>query len=153
MVESGVAMRFIRQLCYMALIVAISTASTPLWAAAPVGGEATGPGDTSAPTPARLYELGTEMVVRNWVLCVSRNLAERLAHASEKGIEQAHLAYADLAGDRSCGRFERLLVILRERIYRSPIGTQADTRVYAAEVNLANSWASVFVVYDGLTDD
>ena len=65
------------------------------------------------------YSLETEMVVHNWVLCVSQPLAEQLAKAREAGPESARSAYADLAGARSCGKFPELRVILQQSLYQS----------------------------------
>ena len=64
------------------------------------------------------YSLETEMVVHDWVLCVSQPLAEQLARAREAGAESARSAYADLAGARSCGKFPELRVILQQSALR-----------------------------------
>jgi len=126
------------------------------WAAAPHDIEIERNGVIAGPAviaPPRVYELGTEMVVRNWVLCVSREVAEQLARARERGAEQAQTTYAGLSGNRSCGQVETLLVILRKRLYTSPVSSGHDARVFAAEVRLSDNWAAAFVVYGGLPDE
>ncbi len=113
---------------------------------------AAAPGDIE-PEPAasakalsiRDYDLDTEMVVRNWVLCVSETVAEKLVHARETGIEAARSTYAELNAAKSCGRFAELRVILRERLYASRSG--ADARAFGALVDFAGEWASAYVVY------
>lgn len=125
-------------------------------AAAPVGIETETnaiEATSSEMMPVTVHQLGTEMVVHNWVLCVSRDFAEQLVHAREEGASQARATYAELAGNRSCGQIDSLLLILRERLYASPIGSGHDARVFSAEVKLADNWATAFVVYGGLPDD
>jgi hypothetical protein len=46
-----------------------------------------------------------------------------------------------------------LLVILRKRLYTSPVSSGHDARVFAAEVRLSDNWAAAFVVYGGLPDE
>jgi hypothetical protein len=138
-------------LCRAAAIVALCATATQGWAAAP---------DLEAPesiepemigiAPRLDYELETEMVVKDWVLCVSLPLAEQLVRAREGGIEQARLAYADLVSSHSCGQFPELRVILRERLYMSAVESGYDARVFGALVNLSGDWASAFVVYGGV---
>lgn len=133
----------------VAAAAAICVAVPSAWAAAPDGLEpdAIVPG---ASTPVHIYELGTEMVVHDWVLCVSQAVAEELAHAREESDEKAKLAYAALSESRACGRFAEMRVILQERLYASSAGSGHDARVFGALVNLSDSWASAFVVYGGL---
>ena len=72
--------------------------------------------DDAAPaakaTPALIapleYQLGTEMVVRDWVLCVSQSFAETLAKARASGVEEALAAYSDLKASKSCGQFPQM---------------------------------------------
>ena len=47
------------------------------------------------------YQLGTEMVVRDWVLCVSESFAETLAKARAAGVEEALAAYSTTSRRRS----------------------------------------------------
>ena len=98
------------------------------------------------------YALETEMVVHNWVLCVSQPLAEQLVHAREAGVEPARLAYAGLASSRSCGQFPELRVILRDPLYSSAADAGYDARIFGALVNLSGDWASAYVVSGGLPD-
>jgi len=136
--------------CLAACCVAAPTA----WAAAPAGaGGDIAPSAPITTAPAPQYHLGTEMVVRDWVLCISFASAEKLALAGEAGAEAARAAYAGLVGERVCGRFAELSVILREPLYRSSRQSDRDIRVFAAEVRLAGDWASAFVVRGGLPDD
>jgi hypothetical protein len=99
------------------------------------------------------YALETEMVVHNWVLCVSAPVAEKLARARATSIDEARSAYADLSGAKSCGQFPELRVILRERLYASASDSGHDTRVFGALVNLSGSWANAFVVSGSLPED
>lgn len=104
-------------------------------------------------TRALDYSLDTEIVVRNWVLCISQPYAEQLARAREAGTQSAQTAYDELAGARSCGKFPELRVILQQRIYSSAQDSGYDARVFGALVNLSGEWASVFVVSDVLTEE
>jgi hypothetical protein len=118
-------------------------AAVPASAAAPgdLEPEATAP----VTAPIREYDLDTEMVVRDWVLCVSEAVAEKLVHARETGLDAARSTYAELNAAKSCGRFSELRVILRERLYASRSG--ADARAFGALVDFAGEWASAYVVY------
>jgi hypothetical protein len=98
------------------------------------------------------YALDTEIVVRNWVLCISQPLAEKLARAREAGLESARLAYVDLANSRACGQFPELHVILRQPLYSSASKAGYDARVFGADVNFAGDWASAFVVSGSLAE-
>jgi hypothetical protein len=111
--------------------------------------------DVAAPpaVTVRDYALDTEMVVQNWVLCVSETVAERLVRAREAGIGEARSAYAELNAARSCGQFPELTVILRERLYASSPESGHDARVFSALVNFSGNWASAFVVYGGLPEE
>jgi hypothetical protein len=121
------------------------------WAAAPETLETELPAaDMNAVTPVIVYELETEMVVKDWVLCISAAVAEQLAQAREESVEKALSAYAALRQARSCGRVPELRVILQERIYVSAAESGHDTRAYGALVNFSDDWASAYVVYGGL---
>jgi hypothetical protein len=102
--------------------------------------------------PSIDYSLDREMVVKNWVLCISQPLAEQLARAREAGPESARLAYLDLANAKSCGQFPELHVILRARLYSSAADAGYEARVFGADVNLSGDWASAFVVSGTLAD-
>jgi hypothetical protein len=138
------------RLCRAAACVALLV-SSPAWAAAPDTLEP----DAALPqsiglAPTLDYALETEMVVHNWVLCVSQPLAEQLVLAREVGVESALLAYAGLASNRSCGQFPELRVILRDPLYATAAGAGYDARVFGALVNLSGDWASAYVVSGGL---
>lgn len=120
--------------------------SSPAFAAAP---GALDP-EPAVPAAIRDYALDTEMVVRDWVLCVSEAVAEQLVHAREEGVERARATYAELNATKSCGQFTELRVILQERLYASSSGH--DARVFGALVDFAGQWASAYVVYGGLPD-
>jgi hypothetical protein len=148
-------MNWIGNFCRAAAIAGVYVAAPGAWAAAPVGIETELPsadGAVAAP-PASLYELDTEMVVHNWVMCISANVAEQLVRAREEGVEQALSAYKGFKQDRKCGRFAELRVILREPLYKSAGESGHDARVFGALVNLANNWASVFLVTGGLPEE
>ncbi len=92
--------------------------------------------------------MGTEMVVRDWVLCVSQAFAELLAKARAAGVEAALVAYDDLKTAKSCGQFSQLTVVLHESLYASTADDNAQ--VFSAAVNIAGHWANAFLVEGGL---
>ncbi len=96
------------------------------------------------------YKLDTEMVVRNWVLCISRSFAEELALARQTSADAALATYNDLKAAKSCGRFSQLRVILQEPVYGDEMGAGGDAMVFQALVDLAGSWASAYVVSGSL---
>lgn len=98
------------------------------------------------------YALDTEIVVRNWVLCVSETVAEELVHAREAGLDLARSTYAELNASKSCGQFSELRVILRERLYASSAESGHDARVFGALVDFSGHWASAYVVFGGLPE-
>lgn len=147
--EKGQWMKAIGGSC-RAAAVAFALLQAPAWAAAPV--------DVGVPeTPLAAlgierdgeFALEKEMVVHNWVLCISQPLAEELVRAREAGMDPARKAYEGLAGSRSCGVFPELRVILRERLYAAR-AEGYDVRAFGALVNLAGDWASAYVVSGGL---
>ncbi len=146
-------MNMVQNLCCAAGVAALFLAPSA-FAAAPddVSVDAIVPEAAVAP-PVASYALETEMVVHDWVLCVSQSVAEELAHAREEGIEAARAAYATLSSARSCGLFPELHVILREPVYASAAESGADARVFGALVNLSGDWASAFVVSGGLPSE
>ena len=125
----------------------------PAFAAAPdlLDSEPVVPRATVA-APIADYALDTEMVVRNWVLCVSQTVAEQLVQAREESVERARSAYAELNQSKSCGQFPELRVVLRERLYASSAESGHDARVFGALVDFAGNWASAYVVYGGLPE-
>jgi hypothetical protein len=137
--------------CRAAAFAALSLSATAALAAAPdnLAPDAT---TSTGIAPAIDYALETEMVVHNWVLCVSQPLAEQLVHARAEGVETARQTYAGLASTRSCGQFPELRVILRDPLYNSAADAGYDARIFGALVNLSGDWASAYVVFGGLPD-
>lgn len=110
--------------------------------------------DAAAPPTSTLispleYRLGTEMVVRDWVLCVSRGFAETLAKARAAGVAEALAAYAGLSSSKSCGQFSQLTVVLHESLNASATAN-VDAQVFSAAVNISGHWANAFLVKGGL---
>ena len=97
------------------------------------------------------YAMDTVLVVHNWILCVSETSAESLVKARESGAETAAQVYADLAAAKTCGRFAKLGVMLKQSLYRSGPGKDYEARVFGALVNIGVGWQSGFVVV-GLPD-
>ncbi len=112
--------------------------------------------DDAAPgakaTPALIapleYQLGTEMVVRDWVLCVSESFAETLAKARASGVEEALAAYSDLRASKSCGQFRQMTVVLHQSLYAS--AETDNAQVFSGAVNISGHWADAFLVKGGL---
>jgi hypothetical protein len=143
----------IRNFCRAAAILALCLAP-PARAAAPEEPVAAPPsvqGIASAASGS-VYELEREMVVHNWVLCVSGEIAEELVRAREESADRALAAYAGFRQARTCGQIPELRVILQERLYVSTAESGHDARAFGALVNLAGEWASAFVVYGGLPE-
>ena len=139
--------------CRFAAIVGLTSIAPAAWSAAPdaLPVEEPTPVVTGMNAPID-YALETEMVVQNWVLCVSQPFAEQLARAREAGPESARSTYADLAGTRSCGVFPQLRVILQQSLYVSGGDAGYDARVFGALVNLSGDWATAFVVSGSLSE-
>ena len=138
--------------CRLAAIAACCVLVSTAWAAAPDNlSVEPAIANVAAPPGTLDYALETEMVVHNWVLCVSAPLAEQLARARTSSLEEARSAYADLSHARSCGQFPELRVILRERLYEFTDGR--DTRVFGALVNFSGDWANAFLVSGGILDE
>jgi hypothetical protein len=91
------------------------------------------------------------MVVENWILCISQEIAEELVRAREESAEKALSTYAGFREARACGQFPEMRVILRERLYVSESGG-FDARVFGGLVNLSGAWASAFIVSGGLPE-
>jgi hypothetical protein len=113
--------------------------------------EATGvpPAFDTLPAASADFQLGTELVVHDWVLCVSQSSAEQIAKARDEGVAAARAAYADLKAAKSCGQFRELHVILHQPVYES----DRDARAFAASVNIGGGWPDGFVVYGALPDN
>jgi len=140
--------------CRAPAVAAMCLAAPLAWSAAPDGLESDAPAaEVATSAPVILYDLETEMVVHNWILCVSQSVAEELVRAREESVEKARLAYNALSESRSCGKFAELRVILRERLYASSVESGHDARIFGALVNLSDQWASAFVVYGGLPEE
>jgi hypothetical protein len=105
------------------------------------------------PAPLVGPQLDVEMTVRNWVLCASRPVAERLVRARQQSRAAAEKTYADLEHARSCGRLPEMQVILQESLYDALIGSGGRAGVYGALINISGKWASGFVVYNGVPDE
>jgi hypothetical protein len=96
--------------------------------------------------PIADYSLDTVLVVHNWILCVTETSAESLVRAREAGPEAAAQAYAELAAAKSCGRFAKLGVMLKQPLYRTGPGKDYEARAFGALVNVGAGWQSGFVV-------
>jgi hypothetical protein len=138
----------------LGVIVALAGASylpAPVFAAAP---EEIDPAANARAAPAVIapleYELGTELVVRDWVLCVSQTYAETIARAHAEGAEQALAAYADLKAAKSCGQFPEMHVILDAAVHLSDSSVVSDAQVFSASVNIGGKWAKAFVIQGSL---
>jgi hypothetical protein len=138
-----------------------TVAGTILFAAMASGAwAAAGPDPVEAPateTPAVSvqpidYTLDTELVVRNWVLCVARPFAEELVHARETGVDAAVTAFGQLTAAKTCGRLGEMRVILKEPIYQSVPDSGYDARIFSALINIAGDWAAAFVVSGSLPE-
>ncbi len=97
-----------------------------------------------------IYELNTEMVVRDWVLCISLESAEQLVQAREESDKSAWLAFVALRDAKTCGLFPELRVILKTPLYTSPKVTGGVGRIYGGLVQISNRWASAYLVHNGL---
>ncbi len=136
-------------LCRAAGLAALLAFSPAAFAAAPENLDI-----AVTPDPSSIdYALDTEMVVKNWVLCISAPLAEELARARAISADDARNAYVALSGQKSCGQFPELRVILQQRLYAADPKSGNDARVFGALVNLSGDWASAFVVSGGLPAD
>jgi hypothetical protein len=136
----------------LAALLVLSAMASPAFAAAPVLLDVEPQAPARASAAIADYALDTELVVRDWVLCVSEAVAEELVHAREAGVDRARSLYAELNAAKSCGQFSELRVILRERLYASTPASGHDARVFGALVDFAGQWASAYVVYGGLAE-
>jgi hypothetical protein len=142
-------MRIFRSLGAAVLAVAV---------AAPMAALAAAPDNLDDATPALQppagviapleYQLNTQMVVRDWVLCVSQAYAESLAKARAAGLDKALATYSDLKASKSCGQFTELTVVLHQSLFAAAAGDNAQ--VFSAAVSIAGRWANAFLVEGGL---
>ena len=137
-------MRTVRTLRAAGLFLAAFTSAA--LAAAPDDIALAPPPDAPAPVAGPGYALDTEILVRDWVLCVSASGAAELARARMQGAEPGRAAYASLADARACGKFPELRVILRERLHDDGAGSHRDAQAFSALINFSGEWASAFVV-------
>jgi hypothetical protein len=145
-------MRLFHNLGRAAAVAVMCIAAPATFAAAPADSGIGTPEVRNPPkSAATMFELETEMVVHDWVLCTSQPMAEQLVRAREESVEEARSAYEDLKSARSCGQFSELRVILRERLYSTASGS--DARAFGALVKFSDNWASAFVVYGSLPDN
>jgi hypothetical protein len=121
--------------------------------AAPTGALAAAPVDLDPDAPvAPTYQLDTVLVVHDWVLCTTQSSAESLARAREDGVSAAQRTYDQLAAAKTCGKFRKLGVLLREPLYHTAPGFDFDARVFGALVNVGAGWQNGFVVAGGLPE-
>ena len=119
------------------------------FAAAPDNlGDAVAPKAPTALIAPLEFQLGTEMVVRDWVLCVSQAFAETLAKARAASVADAVAAYSGLKASKSCGQFSELKVVLHKPLYASAANDNAQ--VFSAAVSISGQWANAFLVEGGL---
>ena len=140
--------------CRLAAIIAFGTALALECAGAATPGalQPTQSRPADQAEPPVTYPLDTEIVVRQWVMCVSQPVAENLVRAREESVEKARLMYAELKDAHSCGQFPVLRVILRERTHVSVMPGH-EARIFKALVNLSDTWGSAFVVFGGLPEE
>jgi len=141
-----------KSLAVMAALGAACALSLPARAAALVDADPAEPALRSEIAVPGDYALDTEMVVRNWVLCVSQSVAEELVRARETSVAAALKAYDDLRTAKSCGQFAELRVILQTPLYGAAVDAGGDAQAFEALVNLTGSWASAYVVSGSLPD-
>lgn len=140
--------------CRTAAFAAACVAAPVAWGAAPAGlEEPIAVPDVANVAPIKVYQLDKEMVVRNWVLCTSQDVAEQLVQARAEGAEQGRAAYAGLKGSHACGQFPELRVILKSAIYEAPSESGDDSRIFGALVSFSDKWASAYVVDGGLPEN
>jgi hypothetical protein len=129
-------MRLFGNLVFAALVLGVSLGAH---ASAP---DAAGAGIAAAAP----FTLNTEIVVKNWILCMSQSFAEEVVRAREAGEDEALAKISALQADRSCGRFAEMRVILHEPlVVTSPFAT-AGARAFSAEISLDGRWIPAFVI-------
>jgi hypothetical protein len=133
------------------LLAAVALGGGAMAAAGAIANDGDTPLAVTAPAavPAD-FDLDTEIVVHDWVLCVSRDSATAIGQARAESVAAALAAYADLKAAKTCGQFDELRVILREPLYESGPQADRDIRVYSASVHIGDGWPNAFVVYGGL---
>jgi hypothetical protein len=122
---------------------------TGAWAATPDALDETAADAKAVPLA---YSLGTELVVRNWILCTTQPFAESIARAWPSGPAAVLDVYTELAEARSCGQFPEMRVILLERLYESGPAIDNNARVFSASVKIGDGWPTGYVVFVGLPD-
>lgn len=148
----GLAMSYRGLLAAAAVLGMACALALPVRAAAPVDEDPSPPAASAEISVPPGYALDTEMVVRNWVLCVSQSVAEDLVRARETSVAAALKAYDDFSTAKSCGQFAELRVILQTPLYAASIAPGRDAQAFEALVNLTGSWASAYVVSGSLPD-
>lgn len=140
-------MIIIPSLCRAAAIAAFCLSAPAVLAAAP---DALDPVEASPPATGLSapidYSLDTEMVVRNWVICVSQEFAEQLVRARDDSIEKARETYVQLNVAHYCGQLPTMQVILQGAIAESTAVPPRQAKIFNGLVNFAGDWASVFIV-------
>jgi hypothetical protein len=96
--------------------------------------------------PERL-ELSKEVVVRNWILCISQAHAEEVVRATDGGSGETAAVIARLQEEKACGRFPEMQVILERPVAESSPLASRRARAYGARINLGGEWVPAFVVY------
>jgi hypothetical protein len=96
--------------------------------------------------PAEVFALNSEIVVRNWVLCVSRALAEQVVVARQAGAEKARQTIAELQSTRLCAEFPEMTVILHEPVVATSPFVPYAARAFSADISIGGQWVSAFVV-------
>ena len=127
----------------------------PAWAVAPAD-EGLGPAPVSSlgTRPSVFHQMGTALVVHNWVVCAQEADAQNIANARMISAEAARRAYDTLAKQKMCGQVAEMQVILYARLYTVAVvyskEEAASARVYSAAVHFSGVWASGFLVEGAL---
>lgn len=138
-----------------AAVVGVCLLGSAAWAAAPIDGmdgaeRAVAP-SVRVPVPAD-YKLDTEMVVRNWILCISEGVAEDLVRAREASAATAVRIFDEFRTAKTCGQFAELRVILQKPLYAAATDSGENAGAFGALVNFQGGWANAFVVYGGIPE-
>ena len=131
------------------VIVELLLSSVSVALAAAPGEPQSGPTRPAVSPPPSLQTIGTEQVVRNWILCTTQPIAESIARASEEGTTAIVDLYTELAETKVCGQFPELRVILRERLFNAGSIMDDRAQVFSASVKIGDGWPTGFVVYLG----
>lgn len=102
------------------------------------------------PTPRtqapELFELNSEIVVRNWVLCITQGLAEKVVQARQAGVDEARRTIAELQASRLCAAFPEMTVILHEPVVAASPFVPYAARAFAADISIDGQWIAAYVV-------